>query len=350
MITAPADLKAEYWVFLAGFLLPGVDSITYFAGFGPHGIYLAPYCFMATNVLLLIGLSPNQLFELVSLARNKVFDGMDDVVVIINRNNRVIDYSQSLNQIVPHRRKDHVDEHLSTLFKAHPRVAGFAMAHSDGEASIALDDGSGRVFKARIRTIRRRDRGMLVKYLTMTNITKEMTMVQAMNDLANIDALTGIANRRSFYNQMERFTDTQQAGSIISVIMLDVDHFKTVNDTCGHKAGDTLLREIASVLEQSIRAQDILARYGGEEFIIAVPGIGADDAVALARRLCERIDAFEGIREGQSVKVTASFGVACDTIRPAFDVELLIKNADAALYGAKNAGRNRVVFSAAQPD
>ncbi len=351
--TAPANLKPGYWIFLTGLFLPWVSNAVYLSGLSPYGIDLAPYGFMAMNVLLLIGLSPNELFELVSLAKNKVFDSMDDIVVIIDRGNRVIDYNPALYQIVPERRQDYADEQLSTLFKAHPQIAQFATAHTDGETTIALDDGSSRVFRARIRTIagsgRLKGNSMLAKYLTMTDVTREMTMVRTMRDLANLDSLTGIANRRSFYDQMEQLTGGQQVGGLVSVIMLDIDHFKTVNDTHGHKAGDTLLHRIASLLSQNTRAQDILARYGGEEFIIAVPGMNADNAVALAERLRMSISAFEEVYDGHSIKVTASFGVACDAIGPDFDTELLIKDADAALYEAKSSGRNAVVLSAARP-
>ncbi|HBK59489.1 MAG TPA: hypothetical protein DDZ84_01675 [Firmicutes bacterium] len=341
LITAPADLKPKCGLLLAGFTLPAVSIIINSAGLSPYGIDLAPYGFVAMNVL----------FELVSSAKNKVFDSMDDIVVIADRNNRIIDYNHTLYQIVPRRRKDYAGEHLSTLFKAYPEIAEFVTAHPDGEATIALGDGSGRVFKTRIHTIahssRTKGMGVFAKYLAMTNITKEMTMVRTMNDLANLDTLTGIANRRSFYNQIEQATGEERVGDLISVIMLGIDNFKGVNDTYGHKASDVVLRNVASLLSQNIRAQDVLSRFGGGEFIMAVPGMGANDAVALAQRLRKSIDASE-IYDGQSIKVTASFGVASDTICPGFDIDLLIRHADAALYEAKGSGQDGVVLSNAR--
>jgi diguanylate cyclase (GGDEF)-like protein len=346
IVTAPADLKAGHWLFLAGFALIGLSSNANAAGLSPCGVDLTPYGFMAMNVLLLIGLRPGQVFDLVSIAKSRVFDGMDDIVVIIDRSNRVADYNPALHQVVPDRHRDYVGELLPLVFEKSPEIAEFAMANRDSETTIALDDGSGRVFKARLRTVgqnsRRKGRQMLAKYLTMTDITKEMTMVRTMKDLADLDALTGIANRRSFYDQIEQFIGRQRAGCPVSVIMLDIDRFKAVNDTYGHRAGDIVLQRIASLLSQNTRAQDILARYGGEEFILAIPDMGAGSAVALAERLRMSIYDFEEIYDGQSIKVTASFGVACNTTGPGFSMESLIKKADTALYKAKSLGRDTV--------
>lgn len=351
-ITAPADLRPGHWLFLAGFALMGLSSNAYAAGLSPYGVDLAPYGFMVMNALFLVGLGPGQVFDLVSVAKSRVFDGMDDIVVIIDRSNRVADYNPALYQIVPKRGRDYASEFLPQVFEKNPEIAEFAMANRDSETAIALDDGSGRVFRARLRAVRPNDRRngtrTLAKYLTMTDITKEMTMVRAMKDLADLDGLTGIANYRSFHDQVEQLTVGQRVGRPISMIMLDIDHFKVVNDTYGHKAGDMVLQRIASLLSQNIRAQDVLARYGGEEFIIAIPDIGADGAVALAERLRRSVNALEEIYESQSIKVTASFGVACGTIGPGLNVESLIKNADRALYEAKRSGRNAVVLSSAR--
>ena len=352
IVTAPADLRAGHWLFLAGFALMGLSSNACAAGLSPYGVDLTPYGFMVMNALLLIGLRPGQVFDLVSIAKSRVFDGMNDIVVIIDRSNRVADYNPALHQIIPKRGSGYVGEPLPVVFDKHPEIAEFATAHWDGEANIALADGTGRVFKARIHTVgqnsRRKGTRVLAKYLTMTNITKEMTMVQTMKDLADLDGLTGIANYRSFHDRVEQLTGGQLVGRLTSMIMLDIDHFKAVNDTYGHKAGDMVLQRVASLLSQNIRAQDILARYGGEEFIIAIPDIGADGAVALAERLRRSVSAFEEIYEGQSIKITASFGVACGTTGPGFSMESLIKNADRALYEAKRSGRNAVVLSNAR--
>jgi diguanylate cyclase (GGDEF)-like protein len=339
---APTDLKPQYWIYLISFLVPGVGNLIYLAGLSPYNLDLVPYGLMIMSVLLAFGLNENQLFQVVSLARRKVFDSMDDIVVIMNKNNRVIDHNDSLNQVLPGKHGDHVGEHLSTVFDSHPQIVGFVMNHTDDHANIALEDDSGRVYKTSIHTVRDRRKRILAKYLTMSNITNEMKVLQSMKDLANLDMLTDTANRRSFYAQAEDLLRLCGSGFFISLIMLDIDRFKAVNDTYGHDAGDMVLREIALLLKQSVRTEDIVARYGGEEFVIIIPGAGADVAVGLAERLREKIADAEMVYEGQRIHVTASLGVACEICSPDFEIEGLVKKADTALYGAKNAGRNRV--------
>jgi diguanylate cyclase (GGDEF)-like protein len=162
------------------------------------------------------------------------------------------------------------------------------------------------------------------------------------------DQLTTVLNRRHFFElAQEAFRNAEVTGQPVSAIMVDADHFKAVNDTHGHAAGDAVLVGLAKVLRAGVRAnQDLVARLGGEEFSILLPGLDAAEAVEVAERLRHalRLAVFEAVdKEGEPVrlKVTASFGVSERTPDIA-DPEALLHRADAALYVAKAAGRNRV--------
>ena len=152
------------------------------------------------------------------------------------------------------------------------------------------------------------------------------------------DALTGLSNRvrldEALQNEMHR---TQRYGNTFSIIILDIDHFKRVNDTHGHLAGDAVLKKIAGVLAANLRQTDTAGRWGGEEFLILLPHQGRPTARALAEKLRTAIEstAFPGIG-----RITSSFGVAAYAAQDS--VESLVKRADAALYAAKRSGRNRV--------
>lgn len=348
-LKAPAGKKSEYLLFLTSLLMPIAAHIIYSMGHSPYGIDLAPYSLLGMNVLLLLGLSPNRLFELLSAAKNRVFDNMDDIVFILNREHEVIEANKSASKILGNRAADCIGKHVAEVFDEYPQVVEFVLYNNDSAADIALDDEFSRVFRVRVGTIRgiglSRHRVLLGKDFVMTNITNEVRMVQAMKDLADQDPLTGIPNRRWFYSQVERLVAAARTGSQMAVIMADVDRFKETNDHYGHKAGDEVLRSVASLLARSVRAQDLLARFGGEEFVIAVPGAGLEEAVALAERLRERIRDMRVMHDGRSIQVTASFGVAAGSVGPGFDVETLISQADGALYGAKVAGRDQVVVS-----
>jgi diguanylate cyclase (GGDEF)-like protein len=160
--------------------------------------------------------------------------------------------------------------------------------------------------------------------------------------VAMVDGLTELPNRRSlddtFSRQLTRTLREQQPASLL---MIDVDHFKLLNDTHGHLTGDEVLRRVARVLRQQLRPQDLLARYGGEEFALLLPNTDAETAVAVADRLRSAIADPDSEEASRSLPAaTVSIGVA--TARSAVSLSELMSQADAAMYRAKQTGRNRV--------
>jgi diguanylate cyclase (GGDEF)-like protein len=158
--------------------------------------------------------------------------------------------------------------------------------------------------------------------------------------LVNTDSLTHLANRRFFIDFLEKaMAFAKRHEQALSVIMADLDNFKSLNDTYGHQAGDQVLIAFAESMQASIRQEDLAARFGGEEFILMLPGTTIEDATILAERLRENLKnlAFPPL----TARITASFGIA--QYRPDDTFETLVKRADEALYAAKAAGRNRVM-------
>jgi diguanylate cyclase (GGDEF)-like protein len=161
--------------------------------------------------------------------------------------------------------------------------------------------------------------------------------------LALTDALTGVRNRRWFMTQAAlEFERATRHGRALALVLIDVDHFKRVNDEHGHQTGDRLLVEIAQTCAATLRRTDLLARFGGEEFIVLLPETGQREAVRLAERMRQAVQA--GLRDPQhplQVPVTISLGVvAMSAATPTLDA--LIRATDQALYDAKRAGRDRV--------
>jgi len=164
-------------------------------------------------------------------------------------------------------------------------------------------------------------------------------------EMALIDPLTGMYNQRYLMRHLRGLLEGGQNREL-AVLMVDVDHFKAVNDDYGHAAGDKALRAIADTLRGNTRAFDSLARYGGEEFVVVMPGTAIDDALQAAERLREAVAATPFAYEpGRSVRLTVSIGAACCPLH-ANTPEALLRAADVALYAAKRAGRNRVEVAA----
>jgi diguanylate cyclase (GGDEF)-like protein len=162
--------------------------------------------------------------------------------------------------------------------------------------------------------------------------------------LARTDALTGLANRRTLDETLPReIARAGRLGEHLSLIIADLDHFKSINDQYGHLAGDQVLASAAAVFGSRLRSYDLAARYGGEEFVILLPGASAEDAFTIAERARKDVEKIDA--PGCPTQITASFGVASWIAGEAS--EEFVARADTALYNAKNGGRNRVESASA---
>ena len=157
-------------------------------------------------------------------------------------------------------------------------------------------------------------------------------------ELAAVDELTGAKNRRRFREDLELlFAQADRMNAPLSLIMLDIDHFKEFNDVFGHPAGDEVLRRVGSILRASIRGHDVVARYGGEEFVVLLPATGRDEGVEVADRLRDAI----ATNPWPHRLVTASLGVATSN-ESIPSSAVLVEQADRALYRSKRTGRDRI--------
>jgi diguanylate cyclase (GGDEF)-like protein len=159
---------------------------------------------------------------------------------------------------------------------------------------------------------------------------------------AQMDPLTGINNRAALDNVLLREVDlANRNNTLLSMIIVDIDHFKNVNDQYGHSVGDSVLKQFSKILADNLRGSDVLFRYGGEEFVIVLTGTSSDDAVLVANRIRQAIENNLFCVENLKLPVTASFGTA--TLINGDSSNVFFENADAALYKAKELGRNRVI-------
>ena len=169
-----------------------------------------------------------------------------------------------------------------------------------------------------------------------------MNIKRLESDVA-LDPLTGCYNRREFGRLIEHhIAAAKRSEKGVSLIMLDIDHFKHVNDTFGHPAGDAVLTQVAAAIRSAIRKGDYLFRYGGEEFVVVLPDTHIRRAIGLAGRLRRILETLDiRLPDGNMIRKTASFGVA--SLKPEWDSHRLLKEADTMLYRAKGLGRNVVM-------
>jgi diguanylate cyclase (GGDEF)-like protein len=179
--------------------------------------------------------------------------------------------------------------------------------------------------------------------VTTSLVLRQMNALDRMNkrlaELSHLDELTGLYNRRYLLAEVRRQLDRVARGATCGVMMIDLDHFKRVNDQQGHDAGDLLLMDIAAALSSETRAVDIVARYGGDEFVIVLPDVTGEGMLAAAERVVEAVARVGGERWAQT-PVTASVGLAM--ARAEDEISTVLRRADAEAYTAKRAGGNRL--------
>jgi diguanylate cyclase (GGDEF)-like protein len=169
-------------------------------------------------------------------------------------------------------------------------------------------------------------------------IRRAQTLQAEVSRLSQEDHLTGLSNRRRITQLLEQeIRRVMRCGDAFSVILIDIDHFKSVNDQFGHQVGDAVLKKIADVIRTGIRASDAVGRWGGEEFMVLLPQTDTAGGISLAEKLLRRIETTDFGEVGHR---TASFGVA--SFDQSDDIESLVARADAGLYAAKKRGRNRI--------
>jgi diguanylate cyclase (GGDEF)-like protein len=170
-------------------------------------------------------------------------------------------------------------------------------------------------------------------------------LLNMLEQRAHLDGLTGLSNRGVLEDRLPREWEAcRRRGTRLAVLISDLDHFKSINDTYGHSAGDEVLRQVAATLARMARASDLVARYGGEEFVVIAPDCGLQAAVKLAHRFRIAVEQLRVIQHGEVIPVTTSIGVAGCTDASRLKPTDLLQQADEALYSAKESGRNAAWF------
>ncbi len=185
---------------------------------------------------------------------------------------------------------------------------------------------------------------LAIMSISISAISRWVERENLYREMSTIDGLTRLTNRRSFIERgQSELSRAQRMGeSPVACVMVDLDHFKKINDTWGHHAGDQVLVAASAIMMTSARPYDEVGRYGGEEFAILLPGATLESAVIVAERIREKIASTPVEVDGHTIAMTASFGVSCFPAGDIDNLNDLLKAADRALYVAKGSGRNRV--------
>ncbi|MBI9046935.1 MAG: diguanylate cyclase [Anaerolineaceae bacterium] len=334
-----------------GSLFPWIGLTLFAFGLSPYNMDLNPIGMSFSGVVFSIGFIRFRLFDIVPLARDVIFEGIEDGVLVLDTQDRIVDLNLGLQKILPYVDRSFVGRSVFEALEAFPVILSLIQDDSFKAVELQVEDsGINKYFRANLMPLNDLRHKHVGKLIRLHDYTQTKVLLGQLEEFAIKDGLTGIYNRRHF-NKLteEEFSRLDRYGGSLSLIIYDIDNFKLVNDTYGHAAGDLVLIKVIERCQEILRKSDIIGRYGGEEFIILLPSTESPTAIHAAQRLCEEIELLGVQYEGKKISVTASFGVASVSKSSQRGLEDIVRRADQALYAAKSSGCNRVCVSD-QPD
>jgi diguanylate cyclase (GGDEF)-like protein/PAS domain S-box-containing protein len=359
LVRSPAR-RREMLIFIA---VPGLvtaaDAAYFLTGFTVAGVLPTPFAVLGGVVALALALYRSPMFDLRPIARSVLVDGIRDGMFAVDTRQRVVDCNRAASELLGEPRNAILGRSVQAALPRELRAMLQSPGHLRTELCVHMPDAA-RWLEVDVTplNVKQRHAGHL---LVVRDIGERIAAQQALHEsraaleAANTrlmeqsvtDPLTGLKNRRFLFARLEQELDRHRRdGKSLGLVLVDVDHFKAVNDTHGHPAGDEALVQVADALAGSVRGCDLVARLGGEEFAVIAVDVDLDGLVVLAERIRTALARVPIARHTQQpMMLTASLGAVCAE-PTGVDAEHLFVAADRYLYRAKHTGRNRVVAAA----
>ena len=322
---------------LIGMLIPLLWNVLYVFDVLPfRRLDLTPYLYSLSGIVFWIGLVYTHLFDILPVARDMVMDAIRDVVVIMDLQDRVVDLNPAARAVFAwFEHDDLISKPVEQVFSKWPAILALLLDRKSVSRPLDLvllrED---RKLHYQVSLVRLRDSqgAQIGRMLMLHDITDRKHMEEELRRLVVTDPLTELGNRRMFFNALEsEFARAKRYQTGYCLIMLDLDHYKSINDRFSHMVGDEALRLAADAIRKTARQSDLAARYGGDEFVLLLPNTTLQGAVQLAERLRKAINQCQ-LSVGE--RLTASAGVADYEPADQGSEDLLLR-VDHALYHAK---------------
>ncbi|WP_249901191.1 histidine kinase N-terminal 7TM domain-containing protein [Paenibacillus sp. PK3_47] len=333
-----------------GQFLPALGAFLYLMGATPYGMDPVPVIMSVTSTLYIWAILSRGMLTAAPIARENLFESMRDGVLVTDRSDMLVDYNRAATQMLQGLDASAVGRPLAQLFLHAGKEAVDYVMNVDPQISEERElawnkDGEVCYYQVRSSPVQKKDGHLAGRMIMLIDVTERVLLQEKLLQLATIDSLTGIYNRMHFMSMSRSLLEAAVANRTpVSIILLDIDYFKNINDRYGHQYGDMALQHVVGVCRRHLQEGDIFGRYGGEEFVICLPGTSLSQAAETAEAIREDIEQSTIITPVGLIRVTSSFGVV-DAHRQNITLEELLSEADHALYTSKRSGRNAVHFS-----
>lgn len=330
---------------MCGQLVPMITAFVYLIGLTPPGVDPVPMVRWLATLFYLWAISSSRLFTIMPIAKDEIFNSINDGVMVLDNSTRLIEFNKACKKMFPQLNKTMFGNDLEQVWEdlsgtSIPFTLDATELHQEIEVTTAEEDK--RIYQVRTSLLQnsKNNKGLLIIF---TDITEVKRLQLQLEHHAYYDELTQIYNRRAFFQKSEQDFDKAMKERVdFTVILMDIDYFKKVNDTYGHHVGDQLLIHVAKACQTQLQEGNIFARYGGEEFVFAIKGRTAREGEVLANKIRAYIEAHTLIWCEGEIPVTVSMGVAEAKNKTGTTLYQLLNQADKALYLAKENGRNGV--------
>jgi diguanylate cyclase (GGDEF)-like protein/PAS domain S-box-containing protein len=349
---------------LLGSIIPFVFSAyTQTKNIAFNDLDLAPVSFGISGVIYAYVIFRHQFMDLIPIARGRLIENMSDGVVVLDVQGRIVDINPAMENFLDASPSSFIGKNVSEAMNIWSESTEHLLTGLETRTELRLPNKTSRYLDLRVTPLYDDDKNLSGRLIIFRDVTDrkevekdlrhamdrlqtqliEIGLLQSqLREQAIRDALTNIFNRRYMEETLEReLARAEREVYPLCIVMMDIDHFKDVNDVYGHAAGDTVLKKLADMLTKQSRQGDFVCRFGGEEFVLVMPNIGIDVATGRANSLLNSISSLFVSFGKFNLTITVSMGISWYPAHGKTKEDLL-HAADKALYAAKHAGRNRV--------
>jgi diguanylate cyclase (GGDEF)-like protein/PAS domain S-box-containing protein len=357
-------LRSQYYQILLASFIPMLANLYSDLFLSKQSVLdLSPISFGFCGIFFVYSFLRNQFLEVIPVARNRLIENMSDGVLVLDAQGRIVDINPAMLGILKRKPASLIGKNASEIMKDFSEMNGVIWQNDDTRTELRLLNDPSRYMDLRMTPLLDERQNLNGRVIVFRDITYrkqvEKDLVHAndrlhtqlieigllqnqLREQAIRDPLTDLFNRRYLDETLEReLARAEREGYPLCIVMMDLDHFKDVNDIYGHEAGDVVLKSVADTVTARSRHGDFACRYGGEEFVLVMPNICMETATRRAAELHQTIEGLNVPYGVFNLSITISMGIACYPIHGEIKEELL-RAADQALYTAKHAGRNRV--------